>query len=89
MDFETVESFVAIGHHAKTVGHPEASQIVESVATDPGPVVRQVVESMEVHILHHPLHALTVVVVEGAVTATLFRPEVDHLTDIVEGVGNT
>jgi len=70
----------------KAVCHPEGANVQESIASHPFPVIGQVVNTVGIHILDHPLCALAVVVVPRAMATTLFGPQVDHLPNIVHRV---
>lgn len=85
-NFERVEGLIAVAHHTERVRHPECSEVDSAITTHPTPVAGQVVVGEHVHVLDHPLEALTVVIVPGAVTTALLRPEVDHLAGEVSGI---
>ena len=87
-DFERVETFVTVGHHAQGVCHPQPYEVDGSVAAYPSPVPRQEVVAEHVVVFDHPLEALSIVVVPGAVAAALLRPQVNHLTCEVGRIGN-
>ena len=87
-DFEGVVAFVRVGHHAEVVCDPNSTEVDETVSAHPLPVTCQEVEAMNVHVVDHPLEALSVVIVPGAVTTTLLGPQIDHLSCVVGGVGH-
>ena len=87
-DFERVETFVTIGHHAQRVCCPETNEVDGSISAYPSPVTRQEVVAEHVVVFDLPLEALSIAVVPGAVAAALLRPQVNHLTCEVGRVGN-
>ena len=87
-DFERVESFVTIGHHAQGVCSPETNEVDGSISAYPSPVTRQEVVAEHVVVFDLPLEALSIAVVPGAVAAALLWPQVNHLTCEVGRIGN-
>ena len=87
-DFEGIVGLVTVAHHAEGVGDPESTEVDGTIAAYPSPVSRQIVVIHHVHVLDHPLHALSVVIVPSAVTTALFRPQIDHLSSELGRVGN-
>ena len=86
-DFQGVVTFVTVAHHAKSVSHPQSSEVNCTVSADPHPVAGQVVVTEHVKVLNHPFEAFSIVIVPGAVAATLLRPQIDHLSGEVGWVG--
>lgn len=78
---------VDVREHAQVVCHPQRDEVRDAVPSDPLSVPRQEVEVELIHVFDHPLGALAVAVVPGAVTAALLGPEVDHGAGEVERVG--
>ena len=87
-DFEGIVGLVTVAHHAEGVGNPESTEVDGTIAAYPSPVSGQIVVIHHVHVLHHPLHALSVVIVPSAVTTALLGPQVDHLTSEIGRVCN-
>ena len=87
-DFESIVTFVTVGHHAQGVCHPQPNKVNGSISSNPSPVTRQEVVAEHVVVFDLPLEALSIAVVPGAVAAALLRPQVNHLTCEVTRVGN-
>ena len=86
LDFERVETFVTVGHHAEVVSRPKTDGVDGTVAAHPTPVALEVVHAEHIHVVDLPSEAVAVAIVPGAVTTALLGPQVDHLTHKVRGV---
>jgi hypothetical protein len=78
LGFQRIESLVTVGHHTKTVGHPESNIVVKTVSFKPSRVTSEAVEELDFHILYHPLKALSVIVIPSAETSSFLGPEIYH-----------
>ena len=61
---------------------------MESVPLLPGEHSSKIVVVVELHVLDHPLEALSVTIVPGAETSSLLWPQVNHLSSHVSWVSN-
>ena len=81
-------SLIAVCHHAHAVGGPQGNEVDSTVSPDPLCVALQVIVSMHIHILDHPLRTCSVVVIPCAVATSLLWPQIYHFTDVVHWVSN-
>ena len=80
-------SLVAIREHTQIVSNPSGDHVHGTVSPEPTPVSAQVVVIENIHVFYHPLIALAIVVVPGAMTTSFLRPKVYHLSGEVSWVG--
>ena len=74
MCFQRVVHFVTITHHAHVVSCPEGDVVWNTVSGHPSGHTSKIVVEMHVHVSDHPFEALSVAVVPGAETTSLFWP---------------
>ena len=71
---------VAVGEHTEVVCHPDSNEVGNAVSLDPLSIPTEVVEIQHVHVFNHPFHALSIVIVPGAVASSFLGPDINHFS---------
>lgn len=88
LSLQGVIGLVTVGHHTKTISHPETDEVLRSVSLLPGKHASKIVVILKLHVFNHPLEALSIAVIPGAETSSLLWPEINHFTSHVSRVWN-
>lgn len=83
MGLQRVVSFVTVGHHTKTVCHPESDEVLHTVSSLPCSHTSEVVVVLELHVMQHPGEALSIAIIPCAETSSFLWPEIDHLSGVI------
>jgi hypothetical protein len=70
----------AIAEHSEIVSYPARNEVGNTESSQPGCVASHEVEVERIHVLYHPLCALSIAVIPSAVSTSFFGPNVYHFS---------